>query len=55
MTEVRKGIDFVATEKLCTNLSWRYAEERCCGKVLIDVEYLKRWTGYEGWHNNENG
>jgi uncharacterized SAM-dependent methyltransferase len=53
MAEVRRGIEFIATEKLLTNLSWRYAEERCCGKVNIDVEYLKRWTSYEGWFTTE--
>jgi hypothetical protein len=47
MAQVQKGIEFIATKKLVENLSWRYAEERCCGKVTVDPEYLKRFTSYK--------
>ena len=46
MKIVRKGIDFITTSKLVQNMGWRYAEERCCGQINVNPEYLKRFTSY---------
>ena len=54
MAQVRKGIEYIASSKLLTALSWRYAEERCIGKTKIDIPYLKRFTKYEGHFRPES-
>lgn len=48
MAKVKEGIEFICGSKLLDALSWRYAEERCIGKEGVDIEYLKRYTKYEG-------
>jgi hypothetical protein len=55
MDKIREGIIFITGEKLLDALSWRYAEERACGKHFTDLEYLKKFTNYEGIYHNPNG
>jgi len=46
MAKVREGIEFICGVELCNSLSWRYLEERCCGRDEINVELLKQFTNY---------
>jgi hypothetical protein len=55
MEKIREGIIFITGEKLLSALSWRYAEERACGKHFTDLEYLKKFTNYEGIFHNAEG
>merc|ERR1719273_2967147 len=47
MAKVKEGIQYICQSVLLTTLSWRYAEERCVGKITTDINYLKRFTKYE--------
>lgn len=48
MAKVKEGIEFICGAQLLAALSWRYAEERCIGKYLTDIDYLKQHTSYSG-------
>lgn len=54
MAKVKEGIDYIATSKLTTALSWRYAEERCVGKTQTDIAYLERFTTYDAHFRSED-
>jgi hypothetical protein len=54
MKIVRKGIEFITTAKLVQNMGWRYAEERCCGRIDVNPDYLMRFTSYQDHLQPEN-
>lgn len=54
MAKVREGIEFICPNNVLNALSWRYAQERCVGKLTTDVDYLKQYTRNSGHFSKED-
>jgi hypothetical protein len=46
IAEVKRGIHHVLSKQAIESCSWKFAEERACGKQTIDVQILRQNTSF---------
>ena len=46
MAELKRGIYHVLSKQAIQSCSWKFAEERACGKQTIDIQILRQNTSF---------
>ena len=54
MESIKKGFNSVIESRVYSVLTWRQLEEYVCGKMKVDVDFLKSMTTYDDYEETDN-